>query len=242
MLSDMPVRHVVTPDAEGRLAELLAGTGPLLLDFDGPVCSIFAGYPAPQVAADLRSVLQERGVDLSDAVAVEPDPLEVIRWTGSLGEPDLTRAVEDTLCAAELEAAASAEPTPYAREVIVAACDAGKPVAVVSNNSAGAITKYLDLHRLARHVGCVVGRAYAQPERMKPNPEPIRRALSALAVEPAECVLVGDSITDVLSAQAAKVKAIAYANKSPKAERFAQLGVEALIESMAEIVVVLASL
>ena len=37
----------------GRTLADLVGAGPLLLDFDGPVCSIFAGYPAPRVAAEL---------------------------------------------------------------------------------------------------------------------------------------------------------------------------------------------
>jgi len=44
----------------------LIGTGPLLLDFDGPICSIFAGYPAPNVAAhygaNVRVVEDEAGV------------------------------------------------------------------------------------------------------------------------------------------------------------------------------------
>ena len=67
------------------------------------------------------------------------DPLDVLRWVGTLKLPDLMRTVEDALCAAELHAVRSSAPTPYAREVIVAARKVGKPIAIVSNNSAGAV-------------------------------------------------------------------------------------------------------
>ncbi len=224
----------MTLDDEGRLAELLAGTGPLLLDFDGPVCSIFAGYPAAEVAAELRERLKRNGIRVVGSVVTEPDPLEVLRWTGRHGDPDVVRAVEDALCAAELEAARLAESTPYAREVIVAARDAGKPVAIISNNSAGAIVKYLNLHRLAVHV-----RAYARPELMKPHPDPIRRAVAALGAEPGDCALIGDSLADITAAQAAKAKVIGYANKPAKAERFAAAQADAVVTSMSEIAICL---
>ncbi|WP_442788484.1 HAD family hydrolase [Dactylosporangium sp. NBC_01737] len=71
---------------------------------------------------------------------------------------------------------------------------AGKPITIVSNNSAPAIEAYLSTHRLNGHIAYVVGRAYAQPERMKPNPEPIRRAMTALNVESTACVFIGDSL------------------------------------------------
>lgn len=65
-------------------------------------------------------------------------------------------------------------------------------VAVVSNNSAGAVTAYLEEHRLAGYVSPVIGRAYADPTRMKPNPEPILQAVRSIGLVPARCVLVGE--------------------------------------------------
>lgn len=214
------------------LARLFAEGGPLLLDFDGPICSIFANYPAPQVAAELVDLLQARGVDLPTEVAAETDPLEVLRWTGATGRPELTKAVEDALCAAEVQAAATAEPTPYAREVIVAARQAGMPVAVVSNNSAGAVRAYLEAHRLDRHVSPIVGRAYAEPARMKPNPAPILDAVRSLGTQPARCVLVGDSLTDIEGSRAAGVRVIGYANRGTKASEFQQAEADVVITSM----------
>lgn len=217
------------------LGHLLGEVDAVLLDFDGPVCSIFAGYPAPQVAAELVDVLRRRGVDVPPDLASEPDPLEVLRRTGATGNHGVTRAVEDALCEAERRAVETAVPTPYGREVIVAARQAGMPVAAVSNNSAGAVTAYLAAHRLAGYVSPVVGRAYAEPGRMKPNPEPILQAVRALGEPPARCVLVGDSLSDIEGARAAGVAVIGYANRKGKTDAFRAAGADVVITSMADI-------
>jgi HAD superfamily hydrolase (TIGR01509 family) len=207
----------------------------LLLDFDGPVCSIFAGYPARDIAAELVGLLQQHGVDPPSALTTETDPLEVLRWAGSSADQGVTRVIEDALCAAERRAVESAAPTPYGREVIVAARQAGLPVAVVSNNSAGAVTAYLATHRLAAHVSHVVGRAYAEPERMKPNPEPISRAARLLDTSPSRCVLIGDSMSDIQGGRAAGTRVIAYANRPPKVEAFRTAGADLVVTSMGPI-------
>ncbi|WP_433648999.1 HAD family hydrolase [Micromonospora zamorensis] len=214
------------------LGRLLGEVGAVLLDFDGPVCSIFAGYPAPQVAAELVDVLRRRGVDVPPDLASEPDPLEVLRRTGAAGNNSTTRAVEDALCAAERRAVDTAEPTPYGREVIVAARQAGMPVAVVSNNCAGAVTGYLAAHRLAAYVSPVVGRAYAEPARMKPNPDPVLQAVHAFGESPSRCVLVGDSLSDIEAARAAGVPVVGYANRLGKAEAFRAAGADVVVTSM----------
>ncbi|RGC70868.1 Phosphoglycolate phosphatase [Micromonospora sp. MW-13] len=216
------------------LGRLLGEVGAVLLDFDGPVCSIFAGYPAPQVAAELVELLRQREVDVPANLASEPDPLEVLRHFGAAGDNSVTR-VEDALCAAECWAVETADPTPYGREVIVAAWQAGMPVAVASNNSAGAVSAYLTAHRLAAYVSPVVGRAYADPDRMKPNPEPILQAIRTFGEIPGRCVLVGDSLSDIEGAQAAGVRVIGYANKPSKVEAFDTVGADAVVTSMSEI-------
>lgn len=217
------------------LRALLGEVDAVLLDFDGPVCSIFAGYPAPEVAAEMVDVLRRRGVNVSPELASEPDPLEVLRRTGATGDQGATRAVEDALCAAEVRAAETAEPTPYGREVIVAAWQSAMPVAVVSNNSAGAVTAYLVGHRLHGYVSPVVGRAYAEPARMKPNPEPILRAVRVLCQPPSRCVLVGDSLSDIEGAHAAGVRVIGYANRPPKVKAFRTAGADMVITDMSDL-------
>ncbi|MEV4758735.1 HAD-IA family hydrolase [Micromonospora sp. NPDC049559] len=214
----------------------------MLLDFDGPVCGVFAGYPAPRIAVELVDVLRRQGIDFPASLAIEPDPLEVLRWMGATGNREATRIVEDALCAAERRAVETAEPTAHSREVIVAARRAGRSVAVVSNNSAGAVAAYLAAHRLAEYVSVMIGRAYADPDRMKPNPEPILRAVQDLNESPGRCVLVGDSLSDIEGARAAGVPVIGYANRPTKVEALRAAGADVVITSMEAIATVFVEL
>ncbi|MEV0570707.1 HAD-IA family hydrolase [Dactylosporangium sp. NPDC050588] len=204
-----------------------------MLDFDGPICSIFARYPAPKVARHLVSVLQAKDVGLPTTVVEETDPLEVLRWTGVNCPKALVVAVEEALCAAERRAAEIASPTPHGHDVIRAAWRSGVPTAIVSNNSAGAITAYLVLHQLAECVAAVIGRHFAEPSEMKPNPAPILSAVRALKAEPNDCVLVGDSLSDIEGAAAAGVRAIGYANRPWKVTAFRAADV--VVTSMSEV-------
>ena len=215
----------------------LVGSGPLLLDFDGPVCSIFAGLPAPHVAGELVELLRVRGVDLPDDVAREPDPLAVIRWTGYHCTPELTVVAEDALSVLELRAVETATPTPHGHDVIRAARDAGVPVAIVSNNSGRAVSAYLVAHGLTEQVKRVNGRPHARPDLMKPNPWMVLDAVRAVGGEPAECVLVGDSMTDIEAARAAGVHVIGYANRPRKVVPF--VIADAVITTMADVVTAL---
>ncbi|MBC8989259.1 HAD family phosphatase [Micromonospora chalcea] len=224
----------------GRALADLVGTGPLLLDFDGPVCSIFAGYPAPRIAAKLVALLDVEGVEIPPEVRSEGDPLAVLRWVGETCSLDMTTAVERALCAAELQGAATATPTPFGHEVILGAHARGIPVGVVSNNSAMAIEAYLMTYNLAAYVTPIVGRAYANPRRMKPDPGPVLDAARILGAEPGSCVLVGDSLSDIQAAHAAGVAAIGYANRAWKVDAFA--GAEIVVTSMGDIAEVLSPL
>ncbi|MEV4638340.1 HAD family phosphatase [Actinoplanes sp. NPDC049548] len=211
----------------------LVGTGPLLLDFDGPVCSVFAGHPAPRVAAELVALIGAEGIAIPEAVYRESDPLAILRWVGSTSSTEITTAVEVALCAAELSASATATPTPFARDVILNARARGLAVAVVSNNSAPAIEAYLTAHGMAAYVSPIIGRAYADPGRMKPNPEPLLAAARALNVAPSRCTLIGDSMTDIEAARAAGVPVVGYANRPWKVDAFAHA--DAVVTSMRDI-------
>lgn len=224
---------------QSQLVRVLSHTGPVLLDFDGPVCAVFARHRASDVAAELRSVLSGFGVNLPDTVRCERDPLAVLNQTAGLGWQEPMLAVERTLRAAELRAVQGAVPTPYAREVIVAARQAERQVTIVSNNSEAAILAYLHRHRLTKHINVVAGRLPGEPERMKPNPDSILRAARALGVESSTCLLIGDSRADVRAAQTAGVPIVGFANKPHKLEMFREAQVDAVVTSMAEIALAL---
>jgi hypothetical protein len=61
-----------------KATDVLAHADALFLDFDGPVCSVFAGIPASMVADQLRSVLADGGhTDLPEPVATSTDPFDI---------------------------------------------------------------------------------------------------------------------------------------------------------------------
>jgi phosphoglycolate phosphatase-like HAD superfamily hydrolase len=100
---------------------------------------------------------------------------------------------------------------------------------------------YLARRKLTSLVnGPIVGRAYAQPELMKPDPHPIRLALDELGV-PAEAVLlVGDSTSDVVAARAVGINCVGYANRPGKQDRLAGADVvlddlQALADALARV-------
>jgi beta-phosphoglucomutase-like phosphatase (HAD superfamily) len=156
--------------------------------------------------------------------------------------PTLLRRVEAWLCAEELAAARKAAPTPFGREAVIGAFGAGRTVAIVGNNSAGAIHAYLSRHRLMRYGLAVSGRAYARPDPMKPNPEPILVAAKLANASPADCVLIGDSMADIDGARAAGVSVIGYADRAEKVGRFVEAQVDVVITSMVEVASVLVEL
>jgi HAD superfamily hydrolase (TIGR01662 family) len=135
----------------------------------------------------------------------------------------------------EVAAVPSAEPTPYVHEVIASACESGRIVGVVSNNSSRAVTAYLDRHGLSDGIRLIVARISHDPALLKPNPHLINEAIRGLDADPAATALVGDSFTDIEAAQRAGVASIGYANKLGKRERMAELRAGSVIGSMADL-------
>lgn len=215
------------------LADILARTRHVLLDFDGPVCAIYGGTSDRAVADHLRGIIAGR-FDLPEPVATTSDPLAVLRHCANIA-PDLLYRLEAEFTAEEVCAVASATPTPGIRQAMASLVDAGHTITVVSNNSAQAVNAYLAGAELAGLVVGVVGRVPGRPELMKPHPHLLHVAITDRATSPAQCVMVGDSTTDVEAAQAAGTASIAYANRPSKRLRFEKLQPGAIIESMHEL-------
>ena len=131
----------------------------------------------------------------------------------------------------ETQAVTTAQPADGAADLITTARQSGRSVTIVSNNSGQAVAAYLADHGLARYVSAVIGRDDPNPAHMKPNPYRVRQAVQMLQAAPAECVLVGDLVSDVTAAHAADVAAIGYANKPGKDERLAQAGADTVIRA-----------
>lgn len=211
------------------LAELLARTRYLLLDFDGPICAIFAGRPARTIVLELLELVSAHALQIPPDVAGATDPFDVLRFAATVS-PALAQQVEDELRSAEIDAARHATPTPHASALITTWQRAGRHIAVVSNNSAAAVDSYLDAHNIKPKL--VVARTSADPELLKPSPHLVTTALRALGADPDGCLLVGDSPSDIHAAQAAGVAAIGYANKPGKDRRLSDAGAQVIVDDM----------
>ncbi|WFG43545.1 HAD family hydrolase [Pseudonocardia alni] len=221
----------MTPLAEtgAQLADLLRGARVVLLDFDGPVAHLFAGHPAPDVAAAVRQFATVRGGDFSEIRT--DDPLVLLR-AAYRRTPEFGRDVEAHVIEHETRAAAVAAPTPGAHELIRTAAATGRAVLIVSNNSARAIRTYLARHHLTDDVAQIIGRPFGHPEQMKPDPHLLHAALDIARAAPTGAVFIGDSITDAIAGNAAAVPCIGYAKDPERAEGLADADAIAVIDDM----------
>jgi phosphoglycolate phosphatase-like HAD superfamily hydrolase len=230
---------VTLVDDPTALRRILTNTDALLLDFDGPICSVFSGIPASVAAGQLRAILADCGnTDLPDDVRTAADPFDVLFYAAKLGQ-DEARYIEAAFRAHEVEAVQSAQPTSSTADLMHIWNATGRPLAVVSNNSVAAVEAYLDIHDLRADVTFVSARTSADVALLKPSPFLVTEATERLGVAPYRCTLVGDSTTDVEASRAAQVTAVGYANKQGKADRLAAAGVDAVITSMRPLLTVL---
>lgn len=222
----------VLVDDLAALRDVLSESEALLLDFDGPVCSVFAGFPASVVAEQLREILlQGEHAHLPPEIQKSDDPFDIFSFAATLGSSEALY-IEAALRAHEVEAIASAEPTLGAHDFVHTWHASGRKLAIVSNNSTAAVEAYLQLHRLASYVHYVSARTVPDPLLLKPNPHLLLQASEALNTEVSKCALIGDSLTDIHAAQNANTSVIGYANKPGKSALFAAERPQAIITNM----------
>jgi phosphoglycolate phosphatase-like HAD superfamily hydrolase len=224
------------PPPGQALDDILARTRCLLLDFDGPVCDIFAGLPAAAaVAGQLRKLITGQDVQIPADVISTADPLEVFAYSASV-TAGLAARVEAEMAELELTAVATARPAPYVHDVVTSCRESGRSVAVVSNNSDRAVRAYLVRHGLADRIQFVAARTSPDPALLKPSPHLIEQAMTGLAASPAGSVLVGDSTADIQAAVLAGIDSIGYASTPGKHASLTDAGARAVVSSLADLV------
>ncbi|RBM14885.1 HAD family hydrolase [Streptomyces sp. PT12] len=211
------------------LGPLLGEVTTVLLDFDGPVCSVFAGLSAGEVADRMRQRIAADGHTVEESWEAESDPLALLSRIAR-ERPGLAGEADAALTDLETEAVQRARLNPDIKVVLDACASSGRRVVVVSNNAGRAITSYLDREGLAGHVHGVVGRVPGEPASMKPSPRLLLDAMGEVA--PARCVFIGDATRDVEAGDAAGVPTIGYANKPGKAEKLSAAGAVVVVESL----------
>lgn len=214
------------------VARVIASTHSILLDFDGPVTPLFPGRDGAELANTARRVLTLAGINLPRPYAATTDHLAVLRYGARIASRDVLNELEAACLHGEVDAAMRTEPTPGAHRTLEAAQDAGRPVVIVSNNAGAAVDAYLKRNRLGSLVRSIVGREPGRPDLMKPNVEPINRALLALQVGPESCVFIGDSVTDVEVSRRTRIRSIGYAKTSERGDELVAAGADAITDDM----------
>ncbi|OIV37803.1 hypothetical protein BIV57_09580 [Mangrovactinospora gilvigrisea] len=207
---------------DGRHAAVLRARR-VIWDFDGPLCGLFDGYPATDVADELLASAPEAPAELQGAT----DTHVVVRALPRL---------EPLLAAHEIEAAATAAPTPGSDELVAVLLTHGATFAVASNNCAAAVRKHLADRGLLGEAfppEAIFGREPDGVGRMKPDPYVVVQAMGGHP--PAECLMIGDSVADVAAARAAGVGFVGYANREEKVRLLRDAGAQWVVRHLDEL-------
>ncbi|MFB8775097.1 HAD family hydrolase [Streptomyces broussonetiae] len=223
-------------DDDRRAWDLLSSARCVLFDFDGPLCRLFPDGSSETVARAVRDIVDKfaLGDVLTEYERTSIDPHVVLRAVhGARHQRDVSEVaglMEAAVTAGELDAVRTALPTGQADDVVRLLAQRGVRLAVVTNNAAGAAVAYLDGRRLLDRFASLQGRT-GDPALMKPHPDVVVRALHALALDPADAVMIGDAGTDVEAARRAGVAFIGYGRNEDKVRRLRAAGADVVLTS-----------
>ncbi|MFP3991598.1 HAD-IA family hydrolase [Streptomyces sp. E11-3] len=222
-----------------NLRSLVAGVESVLFDFDGPICRLFAGHRANDVADNLVTWLEEHGLAglLTEEERLSGDPHVVLRAVGrSHPDSDLVTDLEARLTREELRAAATAYPTPYVDRLIQTWSAMGVGLAVASNNSPQVVESYLRSRRLT---ACFNGGIHGRTDRLrllKPDPDCLHRALESLGMPAATSLMIGDTPADLYAAREAGIAFLGYGRDERREKRLRTAGAELVVSSLGPVV------
>jgi HAD superfamily hydrolase (TIGR01509 family) len=232
--SDTTQTEPVTAETEA-LRGLITRARAVLWDFDGPICRLFAGHAADRVADDLVEWLEGRGLHglLTEDERRSLDPHIVLRAVDRRHRgSDLVDELEERLTQEELRATSSAMPTPYADPLIRTWKAVGSRLAIATNNSPRVVRTYLAGRGLTP---CFAPHIYGRTQQLnhlKPDPHCLNRALNAMGSAPSDALMIGDTPSDLLAADAAGVPFLGYARNERKEKLLREAGATAVVDSL----------
>ncbi|WP_393081321.1 HAD family hydrolase [Streptomyces sp. LN704] len=241
MTSDTRQTELVAAETE-NLREVIERARFVLFDFDGPICRLFAGHRAEDVAKDLVEWLEHQGMRglLTEEERAHPDPM-VVLYAVHRRHPhsDLVVELEERLTQQELRAVPSAWPTPYADPVIRTWSAVGARLAIASNNSARTVSGYLESRGLT---DCFARNLYGRTQdlnQLKPHPHCLNRALNAMGAAASAALMIGDAPSDHEAARQAGVPFLGYARNAYKEKLLRDAGAEDVVGSLEPVLRVL---
>ncbi|WP_329087209.1 MULTISPECIES: HAD family hydrolase [unclassified Streptosporangium] len=213
---------------------MLERTRAMVFVFDSVICDLFAGVDTSAVTDDIRARLPPPSPSTLSAGAaflMATNPLRMVAYTHEVSAAHGDEA-EDILRAAETSAAMTAVPAPGVRQVLLACQASGRNVAVVGSHYSATIESYLDRHELRQLAGPIIGYRHHRPSGRPMGTALVRRARKALAMNPAECTVVGASAQTMMIAADIGTQAIGVAGLRESRKHLAGINGSVVVPSL----------
>ncbi|MFI4865990.1 MAG: phosphoglycolate phosphatase [Steroidobacterales bacterium] len=212
----------------------------VLFDLDGTLLDTVDAIAAALNLALAESLLAPLGVAQVRDMIGRGAPLLIERALAKLGAPMgeaaqavlLQRFLQHYECI-EAGAGHSARVYPGVRDCLQQLHRQGLRLAVVTNKHKRLACGLLKRLALSEWIEVLIGGDSCA--RRKPDPQPLQLACEALQVEPAEALMVGDSLNDVLAARAAGVSVVCVPYGYNEGHDPRALACDALVETLAEL-------
>jgi len=210
-LLETPVIHAVVFDFDGTLAETN-------LDFAlmrARVIEVAERWQVYQEGEGRRYILEI----IDDVLALLPD---------QESRSAFYREAEQAMQEVELATCLTAEPFPGVPEALSRLQACGFRVGIITRNCTAGVRAVTERHHLPHEV--LLTRE--DVARVKPAPDHLEQALSALGVPPARALMVGDHPTDIECGQAAGTFTAGVLTAKTTREEFEQMGADLVAESV----------
>jgi phosphoglycolate phosphatase len=212
----------------------------VLFDLDGTLLDTVDAIAAALNLALAESLLAPLAVAQVREMIGRGAPLLIERAVAQLGAPMdeaaqavvLQRYLQHYECI-EAGAGRSARVYPGVRDCLQQLHRQGLRLAVVTNKHKHLAGGLLERLALSEWIDVLIGGDSCA--RRKPDPQPLQVACEAMQVKPAEALMVGDSVNDVLAARAAGLAVVCVPYGYNEGNDPRALACDALIETLAEL-------
>jgi beta-phosphoglucomutase-like phosphatase (HAD superfamily) len=217
------------------------GAKAVFFDFDGPLVRLFEHHGA----AGIADRIFEEQQDLRRSDFPHPsDPHAVLARLPHVHGPEhpLVAIVEKQLTGEEILAARSPGEVEGATGLVRELHRRGTLLAITSNNSPESIQVCLGPGGVLEEIGhCFAGRIFGRdpdPRLMKPHPSCVERAVESVGLPVSDCLLIGDSVSDIQAARRARVPFLGFARTPDALDRLLRRDAE-VVRSHADLLRVL---
>lgn len=215
----------------GEMSEIKLKVKGILLDLDGTILDTKPAYLKAAIIA-FKSTGQEPP---EPAILLQiPKRIEQKQPLTDIVETNTQEFLDIYLKTFYSIASATTKPVPHAAETLQALSKKAK-LAVITMRfmPKQLIIKELEQHGLAKYFAHVV--TALDTHKPKPSPEALIKAVEALDVQMCDCVIVGDSVSDVRAGKAAGIRTVAVLSGLFSREELSRTSPDLIISDVTEL-------